>query len=209
LITNFLQGQGSSGSNYQGHTGYQNHSPPGTNPPTEAYGHTETTPDPVEEEIEDEMPDIVTDVTIGCRLSDQMPSATDANGISVCASPTCLMTTGGMCVCPRNQIDCSEAGNSKQCVWLDTTQKDDVHKSGKCIHKTEVLYNVLYKKLKSRGKKSLALSIYYNSKPAQGRAPYGPHGPFIVDAVGHYLQKGRYGGYGGYGAPIGTYGTVL
>ena len=29
LITNFLQGQGSSGSNYQGHTGYQNHPPPG------------------------------------------------------------------------------------------------------------------------------------------------------------------------------------
>ena len=135
------------------------------------------------------MPDIVTDVTIGCRLSDQMPSVVDAAGNSVCASPTCLMTTGGMCVCPRNQIDCSEAGNSKQCVWLDTTQKDDVIKSGKCIHKTEVLYNVLYKKLKSRGKKSLALSIYYNSKPAQGRAPYGPHGPFIVDAVGHYLQK--------------------
>merc|ERR1739848_320389 len=81
----------------------------------------------------------------------------------------------------------------KQCVWLDTTKPGDSSKSGKCIHKTEVIYNALFKKLSSRGKKSLALSIYYHSKPAQGRAPYGPHGPYIIDAVGHYLQKGRYG----------------
>merc|ERR1739848_812437 len=81
----------------------------------------------------------------------------------------------------------------KQCVWLDTTKPGDSSKSGKCIHKTEVIYNALFKKLSSRGKKSLALSIYYRSKPAQGRAPCGPHGPFIIDAVRHYLQKGRYG----------------
>ena len=122
---------------------------------------------------------MVTDVTIGCRLAAPVAGA--------CAS-NCLIDSDGLCVCPRTQLDCSDAEDTKQCVWLDTTKPDEP-KSGKCIHKTEAIYNALFKKLSSRGKKSLALSIYYNSKPAQGRAPYGPHGPYIIDAVGHYLQK--------------------
>ena len=124
---------------------------------------------------------MVTDVTIGCRLAEPVAAGS-------CA-PNCLVSNAGQCVCPRTQLDCSDAGNTKQCVWLDTTKPGDPSKSGKCIHKTEVIYNALFKKLSSRGKKSLALSIYYHSKPAQGRAPYGPHGPYIIDAVGHYLQK--------------------
>ena len=122
---------------------------------------------------------MVTDVTIGCRLAAPVAGA--------CAS-NCLIDSDGLCVCPRTQLDCSDAEDTKQCVWLDTTKPGEP-KSGKCIHKTEAIYNALFKKLSSRGKKSLALSIYYNSKPAQGRAPYGPHGPYIIDAVGHYLQK--------------------
>ena len=126
---------------------------------------------------------MVTDVTIGCRLATPVQPVANGN----CGS--CLMDSAGLCVCPRTQLDCSDAENTKQCVWLDTTKPNDPSKSGKCIHKTEAIYNALFKKLSSRGKKSLALSIYYHSKPAQGRAPYGPHGPYIIDAVGHYLQK--------------------
>ena len=122
---------------------------------------------------------MVTDVTIGCRLAAPVAGA--------CAS-NCLQDSAGLCVCPRTQLDCSDAEDTKQCAWLDTTKPGEP-KSGKCIHKTEAIYNALFKKLSSRGKKSLALSIYYHSKPAQGRAPYGPHGPYIIDAVGHYLQK--------------------
>ena len=126
---------------------------------------------------------MVTDVTIGCRLAKPVQLA------GSCGASNCLTDSAGLCVCPRTQLDCSDAEDTKQCVWLDTTKPNDPSKSGKCIHKTEVIYNALFKKLSSRGKKSLALSIYYHSKPAQGRAPYGPHGPYIIDAVGHYLQK--------------------
>merc|ERR1712038_2192777 len=193
LITNFL-GQGSSGSNPQDNSGHQNHNwdhNPNPDPPTptEAYN-----PVPVAEEPDEpDLPEMVTDVTIGCRLAEPVAGP--------CAS-NCLESNAGLCVCPRTQLDCSDAGNTKQCVWLDTTKPNDPSKSGKCIHKTEVIYNALFKKLSSRGKKSLALSIYYHSKPAQGRAPYGPHGPYIIDAVGHYLQKG-YGArsYGSYQTP--------
>ena len=125
---------------------------------------------------------MVTDVTIGCRLAKPVQPVANGN----CGS--CLTDFAGSCVCPRTQLDCSDAEDTKQCVWLDTTKPGEP-KSGKCIHKTEAIYNALFKKLSSRGKKSLALSIYYHSKPAQGRAPYGPHGPYIIDAVGHYLQK--------------------
>ena len=111
-----------------------------------------------------------------------------------CPSADCLTNSNEECVCLRTQLTCSDAKDDEgkptnQCVWLDTTPEGTMPKTGKCIHKTEVIYNALFKKLSSRGKKSLALSIYYNSKPAQGRAPYGPHGPYIIDAVGHYLQQ--------------------
>jgi len=196
LITNFLGGQGSSGSNPQDNSGHHNHGweqIPNPDPPTptEAYN-----PVPVAEEpVVDEPVEVVTDVTIGCRLAAPVQLA------GSCGASNCLEDSAGLCVCPRTQLDCSDAEDTKQCVWLDTTKPGEP-KSGKCIHKTEAIYNALFKKLSSRGKKSLALSIYYHSKPAQGRAPYGPHGPYIIDAVGHYLQKG-YGArsYGSYQTP--------
>merc|ERR1712018_731182 len=197
LITNFLGGQGSSGSNHQVNSGHHNHGwetipDPDPPTPTEAYNPVPVAEEPV---VEPDLPEMVTDVTIGCRLATPVQPVANGN----CGS--CLKDSAGLCVCPRTQLDCSDAENTKQCVWLDTTKPDEP-KSGKCIHKTEAIYNALYKKLSSRGKKSLALSIYYHSKPAQGRAPYGPHGPYIIDAVGHYLQKG-YGArsYGSYQTP--------
>merc|ERR1711953_1114115 len=189
---------GSSGSNPQDNSGHHNHGweqIPNPDPPTptEAYNPVPVAEEPVVEEPE--LPEMVTDVTIGCRLAAPVAGA--------CAS-NCLIDSDGLCVCPRTQLDCSDAEDTKQCVWLDTTKPGEP-KSGKCIHKTEAIYNALFKKLSSRGKKSLALSIYYHSKPAQGRAPYGPHGPYIIDAVGHYLQKGQHGygarSYGSYQTP--------
>merc|ERR1712088_1279118 len=182
--------------NHQANSGHNNHGweqIPNPDPPTptEAYN-----PVPVAEEpVVDEPVEVVTDVTIGCRLAAPVQLA------GSCGASNCLEDSAGLCVCPRTQLDCSDAEDTKQCVWLDTTKPGEP-KSGKCIHKTEAIYNALFKKLSSRGKKSLALSIYYNSKPAQGRAPYGPHGPYIIDAVGHYLQKG-YGArsYGSYQTP--------
>merc|ERR1712223_1701065 len=136
LITNFLGGQGSSGSNPQDHSGHQNHNwdhSPNPDPPTptEAYN-----PVPVAEEPDEpDLPEMVTDVTIGCRLAEPVAGP--------CAS-NCLESNAGLCVCPRTQLDCSDAGNTKQCVWLDTTKPNDPSKSGKCIHKTFVAWQKIF-----------------------------------------------------------------
>merc|ERR1711976_328170 len=62
---------------------------------------------------------------------------------------------------------------------------------GKCIHKTELIYNGLYEKLVLRGKKKLGIQILYQSKPAQGHAPHGPYGPYVIDAIKPYIQLGK------------------
>merc|ERR1712168_1630630 len=51
---------------------------------------------------------------------------------------------------------------------------------GVCMHNSERFYNLMARLLAKRGKKEFALNIKYNSAPARGKLPYGPHGPAII-----------------------------
>merc|ERR1711981_381532 len=173
--------------------------------------------------------DVITDVTLNCRFKKH--TATDAATCSNVKSLTLEIAycywDGSTCYCPRSKLDCNE-NIVKQCVWLDKSTGTDDHHVGKCIHKTELIYNKLYEKMVIRGKKKLALQIFYQSNQAQTHAPHGIYGPISVDAVYPYLQFGKpthpqipyynsyaqmgsnyHGGYGHYGMPTyGGYGSV-
>merc|ERR1712079_535867 len=123
-------------------------------------------------------------------------------------------------------VNCRNTGSSKgaceeskQCYWLEKTKFD-----GKCIHQTERLYNALYKKLHKRGKKDIAIQVFYKSRPAKVKLPHGLYGPHIIGAFNHlhklrphhapigynsYLNSYGYGGYNhyGYGKGYGGYGA--
>merc|ERR1712200_382600 len=113
-------------------------------------------------------------------------------------------------------VNCRNTGSSKgaceeskQCYWLEKSKFD-----GKCIHQTERLYNALYKKLHKRGKKDIAIQVFYKSRPAKVKLPHGLYGPHIIGAFNHlhklrpnhapigynsYLNSYGYGGYNHYG----------
>merc|ERR1712079_278043 len=113
-------------------------------------------------------------------------------------------------------VNCRNTGDSKgaceeskQCYWLEKTKFE-----GKCIHQTERLYNALYKKLHKRGKKDIAIQVFYKSRPAKVKLPHGLYGPHIIGAFNHlhklrpypapigynsYLNSYGYGGYNHYG----------
>merc|ERR1712173_186608 len=113
-------------------------------------------------------------------------------------------------------VNCRNTGSSKahceeskQCYWLEKTKFE-----GKCIHQTERLYNALYKKLHKRGKKDIAIQVFYKSRPAKVKLPHGLYGPHIIGAFNHlhklrpyhapigynsYLNSYGYGGYNHYG----------
>merc|ERR1712029_27767 len=59
----------------------------------------------------------------------------------------------------------------------DHKDKKDI---GVCMHNSERFYNLMARLLAKRGKKQFALNIKYNSAPARGKLPYGPHGPAII-----------------------------
>merc|ERR1712083_607999 len=122
--------------------------------------------------------------------------------------------------CRQNGISKHECEEMKQCHWLDKNP-------GKCIHQTERLYNALYKKLNKRGKKDIAIQVFYKSRPAKVKLPHGLYGPHIIGAFNHlhklrpyhapigynsYLNSYGYGGYNhygygkGYGHAYGGYG---
>merc|ERR1711977_787936 len=180
--------------------------------------------------------DVITDVTLNCRFkkhTEAKDAATCSNLKSSKLEIAYCYWDGSACYCPRSKLDCNE-NIVKQCVWLDKSTGTDDHHVGKCIHKTELIYNKLYEKMVIRGKKKLALQIFYQSNQAQTHAPHGIYGPISVDAVYPYLQFGKpthpqipyynsyaqmgsnyhggygqygvltYGGYGQYGIP--TYG---
>merc|ERR1712212_778154 len=111
--------------------------------------------------------------------------------------------------CRTNSLSKADCEEHKQCHWLAKSKHE-----GKCIHQTERLYNALYKKLNKRGKKDIAIQVFYNSRPAKVKTPHGPHGPHIVGAFNHlhklqpyykpigynsYLNSYGYGGYNHYG----------
>merc|ERR1712223_1205331 len=117
--------------------------------------------------------------------------------------------------CRQNGISKHECEEMKQCHWLDKNP-------GKCIHQTERLYNALFKKLNKRGKKDIAIQVFYNSRPAKIKLPHGLHGPHIIGAFQHlhklqpnykpigynsYLNSYGYGGFNqhrfGYGKHYG------
>merc|ERR1711981_931297 len=153
--------------------------------------------------------DVITDVTLNCRFKKH--TATDAATCSNVKSLTLEIAycywDGSACYCPRSKLDCNE-NIVKQCVWLDKSTGTDDHHVGKCIHKTELIFN--------------------QSNQAQTHAPHGIYGPISVDAVYPYLQFGKpthpqipyynsyaqmgsnyHGGYGQYGMPTyGGYGSV-
>merc|ERR1711970_1249644 len=85
--------------------------------------------------------------------------------------------------CRKNGGHKSGCEENKQCYWLQSGKHD-----GKCIHQTERLYNALYKKLNTRGKKDLAIQVFYNSRPAKVKLPHGIYGPHITGAF-HHIQK--------------------
>merc|ERR1711981_104983 len=169
--------------------------------------------------------DVITDVTLNCRFkkhTEAKDAATCSNLKSSKLEIAYCYWDGSACYCPRSKLDCNE-NIVKQCVWLDKSTGNDDHHVGKCIHKTELIYNKLYEKMVIRGKKKLALQIFYNSNQAQTHAPHGIYGPISVDAVYPYLQFGKpthpqipyynsyaqmgsnyHAGYGQYGMP--TYG---
>merc|ERR1711981_1064136 len=169
--------------------------------------------------------DVITDVTLNCRFkkhTEAKDAATCSNLKSSKLEIAYCYWDGSACFCPRSKLDCNE-NIVKQCVWLDKSTGTVDHLVGKCIHKTELIYNKLYEKMVIRGKKKLALQIFYNSNQAQTHAPHGIYGPISVDAVYPYLQFGNpthpqipyynsyaqmgnnyHGGYGQYGVP--TYG---
>merc|ERR1719220_2329730 len=112
--------------------------------------------------------------------------------------------------CRTNSLSKADCEEHKQCHWLAKSKHE-----GKCIHQTERLYNALYKKLNKRGKKDIAIQVFYNSRPAKIKLPHGLHGPHIIGAFSH-LQKLRHQykpigynshmnsyGYGGYNQPQG------
>merc|ERR1712212_294085 len=111
--------------------------------------------------------------------------------------------------CRTNSLSKADCEEHKQCHWLAKSKHE-----GKCIHQTERLYNALYKKLNKRGKKDIAIQVFYNSRPAKVKTPHGLHGPHIVGAFNHlhklqpyykpigynsYLNSYGYGGYNHYG----------
>merc|ERR1712212_542224 len=111
--------------------------------------------------------------------------------------------------CRTNSLSKADCEEHKQCHWLAKSKHE-----GKCIHQTERLYNALYKKLNKRGKKDIAIQVFYNSRPAKVKTPHGLHGPQIVGAFNHlhklqpyykpigynsYLNSYGYGGYNHYG----------
>merc|ERR1712079_271627 len=120
-------------------------------------------------------------------------------------------------------VNCRNTGSSKgaceeskQCYWLEKSKFE-----GKCIHQTERLYNALYKKLHKRGKKDIAIQVFYKSRPAKVKLPHGLYGPHIIGAFNHlhklrphhapigynsYLNSYGYGGYNHYGHGYGGYG---
>merc|ERR1712066_95138 len=169
--------------------------------------------------------DVITGVTLNCRFkkhTEAKDAATCSNLKSSKLEIAYCYWDGSACFCPRSKLDCNE-NIVKQCAWLDKSTGTDDHLVGKCIHKTELIYNKLYEKMVIRGKKKLALQIFYNSNQAQTHAPHGIYGPISVDAVYPYLQFGKpthpqipyynsyaqmgsnyHGGYGQYGMP--TYG---
>merc|ERR1711977_73914 len=174
--------------------------------------------------------DVITDVTLNCRFkkhTEAKDAATCSNLKSSKLEIAYCYWDGSACYCPRSKLDCNE-NIVKQCVWLDKSTGTDDHHVGKCIHKTELIYNKLYEKMVIRGKKKLALQIFYQSNQAQTHAPHGIYGPISVDAVYPYLQFGKpthpqipyynsyaqmgsnyHGGYGQYGMPTyGGYGSV-
>merc|ERR1719315_784502 len=98
------------------------------------------------------------------------------------------------------RILCEDRG--RQCKWHEN----------KCVHMGQRLYLAFHDKLEKRGKKNLALQIFYNSRPAQATMPYGPYGPSIINSnlfqgIKRGYPTGGYGqnhyGYGGYGASTG------
>ena len=96
-----------------------------------------------------------------------------------------MMTTERFCKSPlilrfcyrSSKAHCEE---SKQCYWLEKSKFE-----GKCIHQTERLYNALYKKLHKRGKKDIAIQVFYKSRPAKVKLPHGLYGPHIIGAFNH------------------------
>merc|ERR1712223_2072765 len=117
--------------------------------------------------------------------------------------------------CRQNGISKHDCEEMKQCHWLDKNP-------GKCIHQTERLYNALFKKLNKRGKKDIAIQVFYNSRPDKIKLPHGLHGPHIIGAFQHlhklqpcynpigynsYLNSYGYGGFNqhrfGYGKHYG------
>lgn len=122
---------------------------------------------------------ILNEVTINCRVR-EAPGIMDTNKCFA-ASPLnpgeCFFDhTKKKCFCPvKDSFTCS---SNKQCYWKSKGS------SGQCIHNTERLYIALFDKLRLRGKKSLALQVFYNSKPAKVSQPYGAYGPMVVDAFG-------------------------
>merc|ERR1712179_860534 len=111
--------------------------------------------------------------------------------------------------CRTNSLSKADCEEHKQCHWLAKSKNE-----GKCIHQTERLYNALYKKLNKRGKKDIAIQVFYNSRPAKVKTPHGLHGPHIVGAFNHlhklqpyykpigynsHLNSYGYGGYNHYG----------
>merc|ERR1712212_1153720 len=111
--------------------------------------------------------------------------------------------------CRTNSLSKADCEEHKQCHWLAKSKHE-----GKCIHQTERLYNALYKKLNKRGKKDIAIQVFYNSRPAKVKTPHGLHGPQIVGAFNHlhklqpyykpigynsYLNSYGFGGYNHYG----------
>merc|ERR1711963_115195 len=157
------------------------------------YNHEKKPYDPYAHEYE-----YITDVTINCRVQKD-PKVSDHVMCSNMKNPE----TGTMgycfwdadkkgCFCPRQKVDC-DYKYLKQCVWLDKSYGYGYHNKhkGKCIHKTELIYNGLYEKLVLRGKKKLGIQILYQSKPAQGHAPHGPYGPYVIDAIKPYIHLGK------------------
>merc|ERR1719295_566953 len=117
------------------------------------------------------------------------------------------------CLCPRKEKGCKTA---KQCYWFkyktpDHSKKSDKRdgrdkyygrgkkdrhedkevEAGVCMHNSERFYNLMAQLLAKRGKKQFALNIKYNSAPARGKLPYGPHGPAVIgfgEELGKYLD---------------------
>merc|ERR1719391_1966955 len=124
------------------------------------------------------------------------------------------------CLCPREEKGCKKAKQCywfkyKKPDHSEDHSKSDKHDSwgkkdkhdgwgkkdkhdeekedlGVCMHNSERFYNLMARLLAKRGKKDFALNIKYNSAPARGKLPYGPHGPAIIgfgEETGKHLDK--------------------